>query len=119
VAGGLYQPVARLIHPPAAAPVVVGSADYTEQHILSEVLRGTLEAAGFQADQRKGMGETIEFASLCAGNIDCYVDYTGNIWTTLMKEPAPAGRATTLRRVQEYLEEQHGVVCLGPLGFEN
>src|SRR6202034_2842879 len=70
-------------------------------------------------DQRKGMGETIEFVSLCAGHIDCYVDYTGNIWTTLMKRAEPADRETTLREVSAYLRERHGVTCLGPLGFEN
>jgi osmoprotectant transport system permease protein len=115
---GLYQPVARLISPPAN-PAIVGSADYTEQHILSEVLRGTLDMAGFHVDQRKGMGETIEFESLRAGSIDCYVDYTGNIWTTMMKRLEPADRETTLREVREYLHEKHGVMCLGPLGFEN
>jgi osmoprotectant transport system permease protein len=118
VGGGLYQPLTRLLLPPAN-PAVVGSADYTEQHVLSEVLKGTLDAAGFHVDQRKGMGETIEFESLRAGGIDCYVDYTGNIWTTLMKRAEPADRATTLREVGDYLRERHKVVCLGPLGFEN
>jgi osmoprotectant transport system permease protein len=118
VAGGLYRPVARLVRPPAN-PAVVGSADYTEQHVLGEVLRGALESAGFSVDQRKGMGETIEFDSLRAGGIDCYVDYTGNIWTTLMRRPEPADREMTLREVERYLREEHGVVCLGPLGFEN
>jgi osmoprotectant transport system permease protein len=118
IGAGLYRPLERLVHPPARA-ATVGSADYTEQHVLAEVLRGTLGDAGFAVDQRKGMGETIEFASLCAGQIDCYVDYTGNIWTTLMKRPEPADRATTLREVEAYLRDKHGVVCLGPLGFEN
>src|SRR5262249_46607706 len=107
VAGGLYRPLVRPIDPPAN-PAVVGSADYSEQHVLAEVLRGTLQEAGFHVDQRKGMGETIEFASLCAGSIDCYVDYTGNIWTTLMKREKPRDRATTLREVRAYLRQQHG-----------
>jgi osmoprotectant transport system permease protein len=118
VGGGLYQPLARLLNPPAN-PAVVGSADYTEQHVLSEVLKGALADAGFHVDQRKGMGETIEFESLRAGAIDCYVDYTGNIWTTLMKRDEPADRATTLREVRAYLRDKHNVTCLGPLGFEN
>ena len=118
VGGGLYKPVSLLIQPPSN-PAVVGSADYTEQHILAEVLKETLHDAGFSVDQRKGMGESIEFASLCAGHIDCYVDYTGNIWTTLMKRTEPRDPATTLREVSAYLREQHGVTCLGPLGFEN
>lgn len=118
VAGGLYEPLQRLLRPPSN-PVVLGSADYTEQYVLGEVLRGTLADAGFTVDQRTCMGETIEFDSLRAGAIDCYVDYTGNIWTTLMKRQAPADRATTLREVTAYLRQQHGVECLGSLGFQN
>ena len=118
VAGGLYEPAVRQFWPPAN-PVVLGSADYTEQYVLGEVLRGTLHDAGFSVDQRTCMGETIEFDSLRAGAIDCYVDYTGNIWTTLMKRQAPADRETTLREVTRYLRQEHGVECLGSLGFEN
>jgi osmoprotectant transport system permease protein len=118
VAGGLYQPIVQRLRPPAN-PVVLGSADYTEQYVLGEVLRGTLHDAGFSVDQRTCMGETIEFDSLCAGTIDCYVDYTGNIWTTLMKRQEPADPRTTLREVTAYLKQKHGVVCLGPLGFQN
>jgi osmoprotectant transport system permease protein len=118
VIGGLYQPVARWLRPPAN-PVVLGSADYTEQYVLGEVLRGTLDEAGFTVDQRTCMGETIEFDSLRAGTIDCYVDYTGNIWTTLMKRKEPADRETTLREVTSYLRREHRIECLGALGFQN
>src|SRR5262249_9200039 len=122
----LYPPVKSPLPPPAnprshppSNPVVLGSADSTEQYVLGEVLRGTLAGAGFSVDQRTCMGETIEFESLRAGAIDCYVDYTGNIWTTLMKRQAPADPRTTLREVSRYLRERHGVECLGSLGFEN
>src|SRR4051794_40733382 len=75
--GGLYGPVARLF---AASPVVVASAPFTEQHVLSEVMRGRLESAGFTVDQRQGMGETIQFLALRSSKIDCCVNYTGNVW---------------------------------------
>jgi osmoprotectant transport system permease protein len=116
--GGLYDPVVRFLHPPTN-PVVVGSADYTEQHVLSEVLKRHLQSAGFTVEQRKGMGETIEFASLCAGDIDCYVDYSGNVWTTLMKRTDFKDRQTVLNEITDYLRARHGVTCLGSLGFEN
>lgn len=99
---------------------MVGSADYTEQHILSEVLKGRLERAGFLVDQHKGMGESIEWMSLCSGKIDCYVDYSGNIWTTVMKRTdQPADSEQVLEEIRQYLLEKHGVVCLGSLGYEN
>jgi osmoprotectant transport system permease protein len=116
--GGLYTPVVRFLHPPPN-PVIVGSADYTEQHILSEVLKRHLQSAGFTVERRKGMGETIEFESLCAGEIDCYVDYSGNIWTTLMKRTDFKDRQTVLAEITTYLAKERGVTCLGSLGFEN
>jgi osmoprotectant transport system permease protein len=119
VSGSLYAPLVRLVRPPAN-PAVVGCADFTEQLILGEVLRGRLERAGFTVDLRKGMGESIEWMSLCSGKIDCYVDYSGNIWATIMKrKDAPASREQALTEIRQYLLDQHGVLCLGSLGFEN
>ncbi len=118
VGGGLYAPAVRVLAPPVN-PAVIGSADYTEQYVLAEVLKGQLQSAGFSVDQRKGMGETIEFESLRASKIDCYVDYTGNVWATLMKRQDQLGPEATLIEVEKYLLARHGVTCLGPLGFEN
>jgi osmoprotectant transport system permease protein len=99
---------------------VVGCADFTEQHILSEVLRGRLERAGYSVDQRKGMGESIEWMSLCSGKIDCYIDYSGNIWATIMKrKDPPASREQAQEEITRFLRDEYGVVCLGSLGFEN
>jgi osmoprotectant transport system permease protein len=116
--GGLYEPAAHFIDPPTN-PVIVGSADYTEQHILSEVLKRHLQSAVFTVEQRKGMGETIEFDSLCASEIDCYVDYSGNIWATVMRRKDFKDRQSVLDEVTDYLQRRHGVMCLGSLGFED
>jgi osmoprotectant transport system permease protein len=113
--GGLYAPLKRLLAP-ADNPAVVGHGPFTEQYILGELLAERLKRAGFSAERHR-LGETILFQSLLSGEIDCYVDYSGNIWTLEMKRQ-PAGRATVLAGVKDYLE-QRGVVCLGPLGFEN
>jgi osmoprotectant transport system permease protein len=116
--GGMFHPIGRLLAPPHN-PVIIGSGPFTEQHILSEVLKETLTAADFTVDQRKGMGESIQFLSLGDGSVDCCVNYTGNIWATLMKRTDVADPVTTLDETSRFLREQYGVVCLGTLGFEN
>ncbi len=116
--GGMSRPIGRVLAPPHN-PVVISSGPFTEQHILSEVLKGTLTAANFTVDQRKGMGESIQFLSLRDGSVDCCVNYTGNIWTTLMKRRDVADPATTLEETSRFLRDRYGVVCLGTLGFEN
>lgn len=115
VLGGLYAPVKRFLNPPDN-PAVVGHGPFTEQYILGQLLTERLKRSGFNPEHHR-LGETILFQSLLSGEIDCYVDYSGNIWTLEMKQP-PADRDTVLNGVTSHLAER-GVVCLGPLGFEN
>jgi osmoprotectant transport system permease protein len=116
LAGGLYGPVSRLFAPPAP---VIANAPFTEQHILSEVLKAKAEAAGFRVDQRQGMSEGVQFLALSRGKVDCCVNYTGNIWAVLMKRTDSATRQEVYEQTSRYLREEHGIVCLGKLGFEN
>jgi osmoprotectant transport system permease protein len=116
VAGGIYGPVVKLFAPPAQ---VVASAPFTEQHILSEVLKANLEAAGFTVDQRPGMSEGVQFLALRRGTIDCCVNYSGNIWAVLMKRSDTADRHKVYDETSRFLLNEYGVVCLGKLGFEN
>ena len=116
VLGGLYAPVKRFLLPPEN-PAVVGHGPFTEQYILGEMISEKLKRAGFDAEQHR-LGETILFQSLLSGNIDCYVDYSGNIYKLEMKEKKAADRATVLAKVTEYLAGR-GIVCLGSLGYEN
>ncbi len=114
--GGLYGPAVRLFGP---RPVVVASAPFTEQHILSEVMKGKLVSTGFPVDQRQGMGETIQFLALRSNKVDCCVNYTGNIWVTLMGRKDVASPAKVYEETARFLKEEYGIECLGLLGFQN
>jgi osmoprotectant transport system permease protein len=118
LAGGLADPIHGLATR-GSRRAAVASGPFTEQHILGEVLARRLEQEGFRADSRPGMSEGIQFEALFHNQVDCIVNYTGNIWTLLMKEKECPDRATTTRQVKRYLREKHGVECLGSLGFEN
>ncbi len=83
------------------------------------MLTRRLAQEGFLADARPGMSEGIQFQALFHDQIDCMVNYTGNVWTLLMHQKECTDRATTTREVKRYLREKHGVECLGSLGFEN
>jgi osmoprotectant transport system permease protein len=113
---GLYGPISKLFSPP---PEYVAGAPFTEQHILTEVMKEKLRSAGFPVSQRKGMAEGVQFLALRGNQIDCCINYTGNIWTILMKEKEAAERQILRARVRQFLRERYGVICLGELGFEN
>jgi osmoprotectant transport system permease protein len=116
--GGLYEPLAMAFSP-GVQRATVGNLEFTEQHILGEVLAERLRSAGFDVELKKGLAENIQFQALCDGSIDCCVEYTGNIWAREMKRTDFADRQTTLNEITRWLAEEYGVVCLGPLGFEN
>ena len=107
--------------PPSARAVRIGAKTFTEQYILAEVLAGQVRrAGGGPADVRASLGSTVAFDALVRGEIDAYVEYTGTIWATLMKQTsAPGDRAHVMADVTRWLEATHGVGVAAQLGFEN
>jgi osmoprotectant transport system permease protein len=117
-AGGLYRPLSRLLSP-STQPVVVGSATFTEQHVLSEVFKEHLQGHGFAVEQRRGMGKMIMFEALRRNQIDCCVDYTGSLWAVVLKQRTVERPDKVYEQVKSSLREKYGIECLGRLGFDN
>ncbi len=97
----------------------IGSKTFTEQYILSSVMQELLNDAGFDARQKESLGSTVVFDALAGGEIDCYVDYSGTIWANYMKHDEFKDSQTVIEEVSEWLNEEHGIHCMGSLGFEN
>ena len=97
---------------------IVGAKPFTEQYVLSALIRQRLAAAGLSSAQRDGLGSAVIFNALVAGEIDVYVDYSGTIWANEMKRSDVKPREEVLAEVSAWLEKR-GVRMLGPLGFEN
>jgi len=107
---------------PADGPtqtLVVGSKNFTEQYILSNLLADRLSQAGYNVNLTQDLGSGVVFRALTQGDIDCYVDYSGTIWLTAMKSTGLADRQQVLDDVTQWVEAEHGIKCLGSLGFEN
>jgi len=100
-------------------PVVIGTKNFEEQYILGALIEDRLRAAGYSAVRRDGLGSTVIFDALAAGEIDVYVDYSGTVWADDMKRRDRPGRETVLAQMTEWLRRTHGIRCIGPLGFEN
>ena len=99
--------------------ITVGAKTFTEQHVLAELLSKQFRKNGFRVATRPGLGSQIAFDALRAGAIDCYVDYSGTIWTNVMKRTDFPSRRQMLVEIKRYLAVQHGIVSAGRLGFEN
>lgn len=99
--------------------IVVGSKGFTEQYILADLLKRTLEAKGARVEVRDGLGTTVAFDALASGSIDVYIDYTGTIWAALMGRDEPAQRSAMYAEMSAWLLNERDVMAFGKLGFEN
>jgi osmoprotectant transport system permease protein len=102
-------------------PVVIGAKTFTEQYVLSQIMaQHVTERTGRGARAVSSLGSTVAFDALVAGEIDAYVDYSGTIWSNIMRrEGPPLRREAVLEEVGRYLLETHGVRIAAALGFEN
>jgi osmoprotectant transport system permease protein len=101
--------------------ILVGAKTFTEQYILSEVLRRQIaDLTGTRTEVVSSLGSTVAFDALVAGELDVYIDYSGTIWATIMRrDTVPGTGAQVLDEVGAFLRERHSVDLVGALGFEN
>ncbi len=93
----------------------IGCKNFTEQYLLCQVLADALRAKGLAAEQVEGLGSTVLFDALAQGDIDIAVDYSGTLWTNQLRR----SDRVALDGLSKWLDANHGIRVLGPLGFEN
>lgn len=103
------------------APIRIGAKSYTEQYVLGQVLSKTIQAkTDNQTEVIESLGSSVVFDALVDGSLDVYVDYTGTVWTTVLKKQESAGdRAALLKAIESELDSKYGVKVVASLGFEN
>lgn len=58
-------------------PIIVGSKDFTESMIVSEVYALALEDAGYEVKRTTALGNAVIREAIESGDIDMYPEYTG------------------------------------------
>lgn len=101
------------------ASYVVGAKNFSEQYILAELMAERLEATGARVSRKEDLGSAVAYRALAAGELDVYVDYSGTLWTNVLKREDNPGRAQVLAELTTELKKRDGVLVLGSLGFEN
>ena len=106
--GGINNPLGEASPPqpsesaPASAPVVVGSADFTESKILAEIYSQALKAKGVESSTKLGIGSReIYIKALQDQSISAVPEYTGN----LLLYFDPNATATTATEVEKALPD--------------
>jgi osmoprotectant transport system permease protein len=103
----------------AKAPIVVGTESFDEQFTLGSLMQQRLERAGFATERRDGLGTTVIFHALAAGDVDVCVSYSGTIWANEMHRSDMPGRAAILAQMTAWLARTYGIRALGSFGFED
>jgi osmoprotectant transport system permease protein len=99
--------------------VIIGAKNFSEQYILAQVLEDRLRTAGYRTGRRDNLGSAIAYRALAAGDISVYVDYSGTLWSNVLKRADTPPANVMLPTLTRELEQRDKVRVLGPLGFEN
>lgn len=99
--------------------IVIGSKQFSESYILSYLIGGQLEKAGYSVEYRQGLGSAVLHGAVANSSVDISVDYTGTVWTNELRRTDNPGREAMFETIVEWERANTGTKVLGRLGFEN
>ncbi len=101
--------------------LAVGSKNFTEQLILGEILKQSLESAcRMPVDGRFYLAGTyICQQAILAGRIDTYVEYTGTALAAILKRQASGDSHLVYELVKTEYKQRFNLDVMPPLGFNN
>ncbi len=106
----------------AKATIKVGSKEFTEQLLLGKMLVLMLQDAGYQVEDKTGIGGSpAAWAALQSGEIDMYPEYTGTSLTLHNSLPAAAlpSDPAAVYALAKSLDAAKGLVWLAPAVFND
>jgi osmoprotectant transport system substrate-binding protein len=97
----------------------VGSKNFTEQYIISEMMAQLLEAEGFKVSRDFGMASTAVRNALKTNQVDLYAEYTGTAWLTYLKKEEPINDPQQLFEEVKKADMENGLVWLFLMDLNN
>jgi osmoprotectant transport system substrate-binding protein len=104
-----------------AKELTVGSKNFTEQLILGEILKQSLEnACHMPVDGRFYLAGTyICQQAILSGRIDTYVEYTGTALAAILKRTFTGDSQAAYELVKSEYKQRFNLDVMPPLGFNN
>jgi len=95
---------------PGAAPIRVGSKNFTESIVIAEIYARALERAGLRVERHLNLGSTqIAMAAIERGDIDLYPEYTGTALLDVLHLPPMSDPAKIYATVSAAFAKQYGL----------
>jgi osmoprotectant transport system permease protein len=101
--------------------VRIASKNFTEQHILAEMMAQLIESRTSLTVERKfNLGGTIIcHQALARGQVDLYAEYTGTGLMAILDLPLMTDPAKVYQRVAEEYRNRFNLIWMEPFGFNN
>ncbi|WP_414546195.1 glycine betaine ABC transporter substrate-binding protein [Nostoc sp. CCY0012] len=101
--------------------IIVASKDFTEQDILGELLAQQIEdTTNLTVARRPRLGGTfVCHNAILAGQIDAYIEYTGTIFTSILKQEVINDPQIVHEKIQQAYSDKFNLEVMPSLGFEN
>jgi osmoprotectant transport system substrate-binding protein len=100
--------------------ITVGSKDFTEQYVLSEILIQALEARGAEVTDTTDTGDTpTTRAALLNGDIDAYFEYNSTGWVQHLGNSDPSTDGEELTEAVREADADNGILWIGRSDFNN
>jgi osmoprotectant transport system substrate-binding protein len=106
---------------PHADRIVIGSKNFTESYILSEIIAQQIEAhTNLKVERRFYLaGSYICHQAVLSGRIDIYPEYTGTALTAILKQQASKDSADVYQRVKSEYERRFDLTLGSSFGFND
>lgn len=102
------------------ATIRIGHKNFTEQRILGQIFAAVIEdKTDYATDIKEFGGTQLLFEAITNNEIDVYGDYTGTLYTVMLKQEGENNPDKVKEIVQREIEAAYPLHLLEPLGFNN
>ncbi|WP_076459191.1 glycine betaine ABC transporter substrate-binding protein [Limosilactobacillus caccae] len=82
-------------------PIIVGSKNFTESKVVSEIYALALIDAGYSVIRKPNIANSFVYQAVKTGQIDVYPEYTGTIVETYLKKNGSGKTAAQMARIAQ------------------
>ncbi len=106
----------------APETVIIGTKPFQESYITANIISLLLENQGYKTEVKENFGGTlVNYEALRKGNIQSYVEYTGTIYSVILKKPPLKewDPEEVYRECEQGMLTNDNIEIAARLGFEN
>jgi len=102
-----------------AAPIKIGTKNFTEQYVVGNLMSILLQNRGYDVQLKTGMSSTVMRAAMENGDLDLCMDYTGTQWLTYTGHEFKGETPEEMYAQVKKSDAEIGLVWLNPIWCNN